>query len=138
MQDRTDMGSVSYNNEKNEITMKHLGNILIPEDQIIEIEITKKMVLDMKEYVNSPINLLDADNCLYCGKYWNGFSNTCNNCPMELANNRCGTDANNTYDICDVATEQLSLEKKDELRIDLVSLGKRFIEAHEHLLDNDS
>ena len=95
-----------YIERKNALTLEQTGIVLVPDDQIIDME---PMRLSFKNR--------DAGACPYCIK-WIGFPNDCKGCPMQLAGNECGGPIDNTYDqIVEVLGNPLigSLEGLEEL-----------------------
>jgi hypothetical protein len=71
---------------KNEIIERATGIILVPEDQIVEVQM--------------PIQLSmagDAAACPYCHLYLLK-KRECIGCPMSKASNQCEFDGDNTYD----------------------------------------
>ena len=76
------MTPVEYMHKKNALVKDYTGLILIPEDQIIEVE---------------PRQLYEDDDeiCPYCAVF---SVYACENCPMKEAGNECVIDSGNTYD----------------------------------------
>ena len=75
-----------YIERKNALTLEQTGIVLVPEDQIIDME---PMELS---FTNR-----DAMACPYCTK-WVASQNDCDGCPMQEAGNECAGAVGNTYD----------------------------------------
>ena len=84
------MTTLEYMERKNKIVFDFTGIVLIPKDQLEDVKEMYGIKL-VRQRTRSVIT--DADICPYCIAY-----DKCINCPMSLANNKCGNDyANNTY-----------------------------------------
>lgn len=76
------MRVVDYIRKKNALVFKATGLVLVPEEQIVEVEKWKLKVGS------------DATICPYCMVY---FRDDCKGCPMFEAGNKCIDDCHNTY-----------------------------------------
>ena len=74
-----------YIERKNALTFKQTGIILVPDDQIIDME---PMRLNFKNR--------DSGACPYCIE-WINSPNNCDGCPMKEAGNECAVEGD-TYD----------------------------------------
>ena len=140
------MNSIEYFTNKNKIIHEVTGFDLVPNNQLIDIPITKKMVEDMEEYVNSTsgrstekdgtvyltyfhyavvIHLTDK-NCLYCGTY---KSHNCKGCPLNDNNNNCFQEGS-TYQRTVPLLGSLSVDRKRYIQDQLYDLAKEFVKAH--------
>ena len=70
------MTIVEYIKRKNQIIFDETGLVLVPEDQIVEVELFNQLSIDS-----------DATACPYCQIY---MKVCCYGCPMAIAGNRCG------------------------------------------------
>ncbi len=67
-----------YIERKNELIKKYTGMILVPEDQIIDMELPKDETLSIND---------DRSACPYCFFYFDYYD--CSECPMSKAGNCC-------------------------------------------------
>lgn len=81
---KTGMSIVEYLTRKNALALKYFGVIIVPEDQIVEVE---------KHKLSAEWN---TEACPYCLVYLCENSDGCKACPMTLAGNRC-SDRNSSW-----------------------------------------
>jgi len=138
------VNSIEYFTNKNKIIHEVTGFDLVPNNQLIDIPITKKMVEDMEKYVNSTtiytknnvvyltyphhkyIIHLTNDNCLYCAVY---RSYNCEGCLMNDSGNNCLQKAS-TYQRTIMLLRTLNDDKKRYIQSQLHKLAKKFVKAN--------
>ena len=79
------MTNVDFLTRKNKIFFDLTGEILVPPEQIVELDVLPRLGQDMFGG--------DAAVCTYC-VYYKGI---CSDCPMGKADNTCIIDPGNTY-----------------------------------------
>jgi len=129
------MNNLQYMIEKNHILFEHIGQILVPDDQLVELPLLPSMVLSMKNYLTGGIKdfLLSATNCLYCVVYNTHNAPSCVKCPMALAGNKC-SGISSTLHSCSNAIDKLDDDARLELEKALIDLAERYILHNMHLL----
>ena len=130
------MTSKEYMIAKNNIIYKYIKMPLVPDSQIIDIPVTREMVISMMQYTVSPTTtmMLDSFNCLYCSEYFSFIFLDCVGCPMGDNDNKCNRSPNSTYDTCDDLLSKLPKDLYHEVTNELQELAKQFIKANKHLL----
>ena len=76
------MRTIDFMRKKNEILIKECGMVLVPEEQLIDIDCTSEMSTKT-----------DATMCPYCVEFFlkadKDCYNACEGCPMDNAGNAC-------------------------------------------------
>ena len=105
------MTLIEYMKKKNEIVLEKTGIILIPKEQMVELEF------------NEELNPRDGDRgyCPYCVLF---ADKKCIGCPMHEANNNCIQEEDSTYN---QVRESLQREDKELYQIDdIVALARQW------------
>jgi len=111
------MNSLEYMIKKNELVKKVTGKVLIPKEQLVNIQYSDAF---------EPSKNLSIINCPYCNIYHNsGFK--CSGCPMDEANNNCKVERN-SYRVADSLWYKLVTE---EDRNELFELGLEYKKSNE-------
>ena len=79
------MTNVDFLTRKNKIFFDLTGEILVPPQQIVELDVLPRLSQDTFTG--------DSETCTYC-VYYKGV---CSDCPMGKAGNACNIDIGNTY-----------------------------------------
>ena len=105
------MTLIEYMKRKNEIVLAKTGVILIPEEQMVELEFNEKLRPEEG----------DGESCPYCVLF---VAKKCIGCPMHEANNNCIQEEDSTYN---QVMESLHREDKELYRIDeIVELARQW------------
>jgi len=98
-----DMTTTELMKRKNKIVFDVTYEILVPLDQIVEVNAVRL----------KPRCHLYASNCIYCELFKNDY---CRDCPMAIAGNMCLDNVNSTYKICnELWNEKATQDDKDKL-----------------------
>jgi hypothetical protein len=118
------MTALEYMKKKNKLVFKVTGKVLIPKDQLVDVEFSDEF---------EPEEWLNATNCPYCNLH-----ESCETCPMALAGNQCrkmddyGNPLKNTFSTANEAWLEKSTEKT---RQKLYRLGVKYLESNTKLKD---
>jgi len=93
-------------NKKNQIVFNVTGKMLVPVDQIVEVEAIRL----------EPMLHLSGSSCIYCEVFRSG----CSNCPMAMAGNECIKDENNTFEVCAKLWKEKATKEDKEKLYDLI------------------
>jgi len=131
-----------YYKKKNAILEKYIGIKLVPNNQMVDIPVTRRVVTEMKKFVNFMSRrqhrmytekVLRASNCPYCALY--STEQTffgCGECVMKAKGNHC-KELGNSYGRCMSAIRSLVMGQKP-LADELLELAKEFVKAIKHVL----
>lgn len=135
------MTPLEYLIRKNIAVTEHIGRTLVPEKQLVNIPLTKRMVEQMEVYLElaeryTPLGqfypLVD-ENCPYCAYFASSDNLDCGDCPMSEAGNEC-SNINSTFETVDNLVKN-SKSKKEKLSRDLVALAKEFLESNKEAVN---
>ena len=110
------MNCVEYINKKNDICMEYLGVILVPPDQVVEVD-------GLLPAVDGYHNGITSNCCIYCLVYRDnrkGLDN-CHKCPMYKAGNGCLDHKDCTFDTVSLEETKLELAGKHKPFYDALS-----------------
>ena len=102
---------------KNELVLRVTGEILVPEEQLVDVEFDIDFCPDME---------LDGQNCPYCNIYAKVDSPNCGDCPMKVGGNECGR-FDSTYEIC---YHLWAFKSTEADRQELYDLGVKYLESN--------
>ena len=78
------MTDTAFLKKKNKIVKRVTGDVLIPDDQIVETGMEQVELVFGESY----LKILGSDICPYCIYYYKDEEG-CSNCPISLAGNKC-------------------------------------------------
>jgi len=114
------ISALEYMTDKNELVFRVTGEILIPEDQLVDVEFSSRF---------TPMGRIVEGNCPYCNVYLNTYTeNACDGCPMYEAGNYCG-DGDSAFSVT-YGLWVKNATKED--RQELYDLGVKYLESNTH------